>query len=978
MTAIESLGSLDYFRHTKAWHSLSIFPLSFLILWPIVALLFLLPLAGDVFGHAFVLDSSPKPSESLEKPPAKVEVFLSEPVDDRYSEVKVLGPDGKQIDNKDTQHFGGDQSTLGVTLPGEGLEDGIYTVSTKMLSQIDGHVTDDAFVFGVGETTSLPSSSGSAEGGQGSTVASAFDELSAPDAIARYPALVGQVVIVGACFASLWLWKPFVNVTSFVNSSSQGKDKQNGRRDQKRIVVQTMSEELGHFRKSIDQRLVKIMLIGSVIVVAADFGMIYALAYSLNVGMIDAMTTKFGNIWFVRTAVSFLLFGLILFVYLKVKRRRRRKRALLSAYSNLPNRSITNPLASGGLVLKRELVAIMIVGFLTLLTTSLMGHGAAINTGAQIPITIDFVHNLAASIWIGGVIYLALDVVPKLRRSERLDERTKCSILCILIPRFSTLPVVVLGVIMITGPFLLYILEDDLNLTIASLYGKTLLAKLIIAAIMLAMGGYNQRVIHRNALNALAATQWQQQQQQQKQVVVSRIKDDEKSYSSTYLPSPSTTITTSSSFSSEQDANSFEKESGIAQNKFAQLIKNVRQRITRNRNNSGYPSPRTYDDSKPKNNGNNPAIDDDHGHSGNPSRSLDDSDHRSIGNPAATIGWSKTISRFNSSIKIESILGILLLGAVAGLTNIGLPASEFQGQLQQNGENNQQTGIQNLLITTSGFNNGIGQSNGGGADGQNIAAEGGYSATQYIENATARIKIFIEPFTVGNNNFEIEFLDSLGKPIDMRTVGIKMTQTTENIGPIEIQTKKVSNGLFTANASFGLAGEWDMIVEGVRNQANTLDLVATFSLFVKPDLDQIDYSVTQIAMPDNKSQPLYPVFDPSRNSIWVGDTALETGRIFEYDITNKEYREHKINGTNIITTMAFDQSNERIWFIDPISKVLGVYDPQTNSTQLHGLPNNRMVPSSIAVRSADFQTSLPIISNKSAGSVTSRQNSTVL
>jgi putative copper export protein/streptogramin lyase len=892
----------------------------------------------------------------LEKPPAKVEVFLSEPVDDRYSEVKVLGPNGKQIDNKDTQHFDGDQSTLGVTLPSEGLEGGIYTVSTKMLSQIDGHVTDDAFVFGVGETTSLSSSAGSAQAGQGSTVASAFDELSAPDAIARYPALVGQVVIVGACFASLWLWKPFANVTSFVNSTSQGKDEQPGRRDQKRTVVQTISEELGQFRKSIDQRLVKIMLIGSVIVVAADFGMIYALAYSLNVGMIDAMTTKFGNIWFVRTAVSFFLFGLILFVYLKVKRRRR-KRALLSANSYLTNQSNTNPLASGGLVLKRELVAIMIVGFLTLLTTSLMGHGAAMNTGAQIPITIDFVHNLAASIWIGGVIYLALDVVPKLRRSERLDERIKSSILCILIPRFSTLPVVVLGVIVITGPFLLYILEDDLNLTIASLYGKALFAKLIIAAIMLMMGGYNQRVIHRNALNALAATQRQQQQQQQhEQVIVSKIKEDEKSYSSTYSPSSSSTPT-SSTFSSEEDANIVEKEGGTSQNKFAKLIKNVQQRITRNRNWGKYPSSRRYDDSKPKNNGNNPAIYDDHDHSRN--------------------AWSKTVSRFNRSIKIEAILGILLLGAVAVLTNTGLPASEFQGQLQQNGQNNQQTDIQNLLITASGFNNGIGQSNGGGAGGQDIAA-GGYSATQYIENATGRIKLSIEPFTVGNNNFEIEFLDSLGKPIDMRTVGIKMTQTTENIGPIEIQSDKVSNGLFTANASFGLAGEWDMIVEGFRNQANTLDLVATFNLFVKPDIDQIDYSVTQVAMPDNKSQPLYPVFDPSRNSIWVGDTALGTGRIFEYDIANREYQEHKINGTNIITTMAFDQSNDRIWFIDPISKMLGVYDPQTNSTQLHGFPNDRIVPSSIAIRSADFLTSLPIINNESGGSVTSRQNSTVL
>ena len=67
-----------------------------------------------------------------------------------------VGPDGNQIDNKDTQHFVDDR-LLGVTLPEEGLEDGVYTVTTKMLSQIDGHVTEDAFVFGVGESTPLSS-----------------------------------------------------------------------------------------------------------------------------------------------------------------------------------------------------------------------------------------------------------------------------------------------------------------------------------------------------------------------------------------------------------------------------------------------------------------------------------------------------------------------------------------------------------------------------------------------------------------------------------------------------------------------------------------------------------------------------------------------------------------------------------------------------------------------------------------------------
>jgi copper transport protein len=59
--------------------------------------------------------------------------------------------------------------------------------------------------------------------------------------------------------------------------------------------------------------------------------------------------------------------------------------------------------------------------------------------------------------------------------------------------------------------------------------------------------------------------------------------------------------------------------------------------------------------------------------------------------------------------------------------------------------------------------------------------------------------------------------------------------------------------------------------------------------------------------------------------------------------------------------MALDQENDMIWFIDPISKVLGFYDPNTNSSQLYNLPNNRIVPSSIAVRSDEF----PLIRNVS-------------
>ena len=108
------------------------------------------------YAHAFTTKSDPSPSQSLPTPPSKVDVYFSEPVDTRYSTIKVLDASGKQVDNKDPRNINGDPASLRVTLP-SGLKDGVYTVSTKVLSATDGHVVDNAFVFGIGEATTIPS-----------------------------------------------------------------------------------------------------------------------------------------------------------------------------------------------------------------------------------------------------------------------------------------------------------------------------------------------------------------------------------------------------------------------------------------------------------------------------------------------------------------------------------------------------------------------------------------------------------------------------------------------------------------------------------------------------------------------------------------------------------------------------------------------------------------------------------------------------
>ncbi len=726
--------------------------------------LILLPTIPKSYAHASMISSTPSPFQSLPSAPSKVDVQFSEPVDLHYSKLTVLDENGKQVDNKDVQYVNSDETLLSVTLP-PGLSDGAYTVNSRVLSAVDGHVTEDAFLFAVGEaalpqTSTLPTISKSV--------------LYIPDAIARFPTLVGQVMVVGAAFAMLWLWRPISKIT-------------------------WLKESIAQTRRQIDLSFVNLAVIGSVILVASDFGIIYVQAMSINAGIVDAISTKFGNVWVLRTALSFILLAST--VYMRSWLRRESSRSA--------TRSTRRD------ILRGFTTALFAVGLMVVATTSLIGHGAA---NAQIlPITIDFIHNTAAAIWIGGIIFIAFVLMPRLRRSS-IDDYAKISTISILIPRFSTIVVTILGVIVVTGPALLYILESDLGLTLASVYGKVLIVKLSLAGVMIAFGAYNQMVIHRRALKVTDA------------LAVSSIKGNKRS-------------------------------GGGGDSSFS------------------HPS-----------------------------------DIRSV------------FSRFNSSTKSESFVGIALLAAVAVLVNTGLPSNEFQSQLQQ------QNALSVINSTTA------------------AAVDQGFIATRFVEDGNDRMILSVDPFAVGNNNFKISLLDSDKNPLDIKSVQMKFTQIDKGIGPVKVDTKQVSKGVFSSQAAFSLPGRWNVEVQAEQNKSNAPSIVSTYDLFVKPQLNQLAFNVQEFKTPDNKSLPLYPVYDSSRDVIWAGDTAPGSGRVLEFSLNSSKYAEHKVNGTSIITGVVLDSSN-KLWYVDPITKNIGQYDPSGDGSnnQLIKLPDERIVPSAIAI-----------------------------
>jgi copper transport protein len=154
---------------------------------------------------------------------------------------------------------------------------------------------------------------------------------------------------------------------------------------------------------------------------------------------------------------------------------------------------------TGALPSKAEILALLVMGLAVLVTSSLIAHGAA--TGQISAILLDFFHNTAASIWIGGLILMGFVAVPKILAMA--DERARAAAISILIPRFSTIVVTILGIAIITGPLLLFLIESDLSLTLASTYGKVLMIKLGLAGVMVAMGGYSQFVIQKKAMVAM-------------------------------------------------------------------------------------------------------------------------------------------------------------------------------------------------------------------------------------------------------------------------------------------------------------------------------------------------------------------------------------------------------------------------------------------------------------------------------------------
>ena len=152
----------------------------------------LLATAGPVNGHALLKSSQPAAGDSLTAAPAQVTITFTETPDVRLSTISLVDSAGTAVQTGPMTGSPTDPATLSVTLPA--LVNGVYTVTWRTVSSVDGHLATGSFAFGVGVAPPTQPASASASGSS---------QLSALGIAGRWLTYAGLLVLVGAAWL-LW------------------------------------------------------------------------------------------------------------------------------------------------------------------------------------------------------------------------------------------------------------------------------------------------------------------------------------------------------------------------------------------------------------------------------------------------------------------------------------------------------------------------------------------------------------------------------------------------------------------------------------------------------------------------------------------------------------------------------------------------------------------------------------------------------
>jgi len=448
-----------------------------------------------VRAHALLVRSTPEAGAELAIVPPTIEIWFSEPLEPKFSTIYLVDGAGTEIgrgaatvDPNDAFHM---------SLPLTDLTPGFYTVVWETLSSADGHNWVGSFPLTILNTDgSRPS--GSAASVPGDTQQ---DEFPQPFPIlSRWLGLLGTMLAFGALFMRL-------QIASF------------------RVV--DSPQKPSKFNALAQQSVHRVLLLGLACVILG--GWLHWLYQAL--GLADAMSvvdliigTRSGNLVLIRQLLAgvMLLGGTVAFLPdLRTGRVR-----LLLAFALLyavglllvvgwligqqpepfaalaAGLSLTGLFAAFYLWFQERSTAfwpqlqrtmnwlLLLISLLSLASFSLGSHAAAV-VGSFWAILGDLLHLVAAAIWLGGLVVLALLLWQMRKQQAKADAVALRG----LVARFSAIATIAIFALTVTGIFSSFVQLRAVEQLWTTTYGWMLLAKVALVGATLLLALLNHRFV---------------------------------------------------------------------------------------------------------------------------------------------------------------------------------------------------------------------------------------------------------------------------------------------------------------------------------------------------------------------------------------------------------------------------------------------------------------------------------------------------
>ena len=308
------------------------------------------------------------------------------------------------------------------------------------------------------------------------------------DALLKAPMIISQAAIVGGVFNHVFLQR-------VLRSRIQSNYKNN------KAEVTSSLQSLRRLFILLVACSLTILVTASSLIYVQTIKLSSELSLDLSTTFTILTSTSVGPVWILRIITSSIIVvsSVLYYILEKKKIKRTTEKEEYHTYNKQKKRNLSLPIAL--------LYLIILTGAISVFSNSVVSHSAALSFLPSLAISIDWLHFMAVSIWVGGLFYISVILLVTIRSSRNVTEPVNQEeyetskirntyFLAVLLPYFSLIATISLGIIGVTGLYMAWIHLHTAEALFDTMYGNVLIIKLSVILPMVILGAYHQLRLH--------------------------------------------------------------------------------------------------------------------------------------------------------------------------------------------------------------------------------------------------------------------------------------------------------------------------------------------------------------------------------------------------------------------------------------------------------------------------------------------------